>query len=121
MFLLKSEKLFRNILEKHSVLWRSFHKAFGVLFFGSKCVFGKRGNEVFCRLARVATVSRIILFFFFPNDNSVEEGAKHFFLTPFPCLMFEDLIHSIKDLSYNFLRFGTEKVFIMPLFTLCCT
>lgn len=68
-----------NLRNNSGTFWRS------IAFFGGDFInclvvgfFCKRSNEIFCQLKCVATVSRIILPFFFPDDNSVEEGGKAF-------------------------------------------
>lgn len=95
-----------------SFFWRVFHELFGGFYF-----WVNRSSAVFYRFKCVATVSRIILFFFFfAMIIQLKKGVSFFFfLTPFPCLIFTDLIQSIKDLLNSFVQFRTGKVSIMPL------
>lgn len=88
-----------NLRNNSGTFWRS------IAFFGGDFInclvvgfFCKRSNEIFCQLKCVATVSRIILPFFFPMIIRLKKGVKRFLLTPFPWLIFKDLIQSIKGL-----------------------
>lgn len=59
-------------------------------------------------------------FFFFAMIIQLKKGVSFFFfLTPFPCLIFTDLIQSIKDSLNSFVQFRTGKVSIMPLLGFC--